>query len=309
MAALPSISARRPATRRRIATQRPHLLLVANGSASGFDQAALDRVDRELRIRGASVERRMTANLDELRAVWDEADGRRVVLLGGDGSVHAAVNLPGARPELALIPAGRANNIARSTGIPLDPAAAAALAVEGTARPLDLIEASSRDARVLAVEGVSSGLHAIARAGYRAPNSADVRAGAHAGLRAARSFAGLTASIMSDGVQDVVRIGQLFVANMPLFAFGLRVAPAARPDDGLLDVVTLDWRGPARLVPSLLRVRRGDHIGRPGVRTWRARRVRISTAGASPVIADTTNLGSGWVDLRLLRGELGLVTP
>ena len=53
---------------------------------------------------------------------------RRVVLLGGDGSVHALANLAGHKPEVALLPAGRANNIAHSLGIPIALADAARVA-------------------------------------------------------------------------------------------------------------------------------------------------------------------------------------
>jgi diacylglycerol kinase (ATP) len=63
-------------------------------------------------------------------------------------------------------------------------------------------------------------------------------------------------------------------------------------------------------VPAMLaRLLRGSHVGQPDARVWRARRVRIATGGRSPVIADSTNLGSGPVDLQVLPGALKLVLP
>ena len=59
----------------------------------------------------------------------------------------------------------------------------------------------------------------------------------------------------------------------------------------------------------LTRLRRGTHLGRPGVRHWRAEHVRIATGGRAPIIADTTNLGFGPVDLRVERGALAVVAP
>jgi diacylglycerol kinase (ATP) len=288
-----------------------HVLLVANGSASGLGRSRdlVDGVERLLRQRGLRVETQLTTSLEELAASAPGLYERRVALLGGDGTVHAAANLPLTPPELAILPAGRANNIARALGVPLDLEAAAALAAEGRPRPLDLISATSKETSYLAVEGVSVGLHALARAGYRAPNSADTNAAIRSALRAARGFEGVPLCVSSDGTAEMLTVGQLFVANLPLFAFGLRVAPAARPDDGLLDVVALPWEGPAQILPTIARLRRGTHLARRGARTWTAGRVRIATRGRSPVIADTTNLGPGPVRLEAAPSALWVVAP
>jgi len=171
-------------------TGRRQVLLIGNARASRLGSApdALARVGTLLRSRGARVETRLTGDLEEFAATALSAEGRRVALLGGDGSVHAAANLAGAVPEIALLPAGRANNIAHSLGLPLDLPAAAELAVEGSAASLDLIAVTDGRRRMRAVEGVSVGVHAQARAGYRAPNSGDLRAGLESRLTALREL-------------------------------------------------------------------------------------------------------------------------
>ena len=57
---------------------------------------------------------------------------------------------------------------------------------------------------------------------------------------------------------------------------------------------------------SLPRLRRGTHLGRPGVTHTRARTIRIATRGRSPVIADTTNVGDT-VELSIAPRALDLV--
>jgi diacylglycerol kinase (ATP) len=255
-----------------------------------------------LRTIGARVETRLTTSLEELDDALATAE-RRVVLLGGDGSLHAAAN-SAFRAELALIPAGGANNVARSLGIPTDFAAAARLAVEGETRPLDAIAVSDGSSRYLAVEGVSAGFHAIARSRYTGVNSTDTRAALRAGLAAVARFEPFTAALSLDGSCRLGRIGQLFVANMPLFGPGLRVAPAD-PGDGLLDVVTID-AGRGALLSMIPRLRRGTHLGRPGVTHTRARTVRIATRGRSPIIADTTTFGDT-VELTVVPHALDVV--
>jgi diacylglycerol kinase (ATP) len=298
----------RPPPSRRPLSQ--HLMLIANGNASGVggDRAVLDGAVRTLRDRGARVEAHVTTSLDELADLVHVAD-RRVVLLGGDGSVHAFANVDGPKPEVALLPAGRANNIAHSLGIPIDLAGAASVAVETAARPLDVIAATSGDRTVHALEGISVGFHSVARTQYHGTNSADLRAGAKAAVKALARFGPETVAVETDGSTELLRLNQLFVVNFPLFAFGLRVAPAADPGDGLLDLVSVDAGSRASLVATLARMRSGSHIGRRGVRTWRGREIRISTAGRWPVVADTTSLGTGTVSLTVEPAAFEIASP
>jgi diacylglycerol kinase (ATP) len=288
-----------------------HVVLVANGNASGVNGARerLEHARRALALWGVRVEPHVTESLAELAGEWPGFAERRVVLLGGDGTVHAAANLPVDPAELAILPAGRANNVARSLGIPVGLNAAAKLATEGRPRLLDLISATSEERTYRAVEGVSVGLHSLARAGYRARNSADIHAAIRSALRAARRFDGVSLCVASDGRSEMLAVGQLFVANLSLYAFGLRVAPGARPDDGRLDVVALAWEGQARILPTIARLRRGTHVSRPGTRAWKATQVRVATGGRVPVIADTTNLGAGPVMLAVEPAALPVVAP
>jgi diacylglycerol kinase (ATP) len=294
---------------RRRSQPRRSLLLVANARASGLaNGATLDEALQALRANGGDVEIRLTGDLDELAEAMADVD-RRVVLLGGDGTLHAVANLPGPLPELALLPAGRANNIARSLGIPLELRPAAALAVRGEARPIDAIDAQGATRSYRAVEGVSVGFHARARVKYRAENSAALLRGVLVGLETLRKFRPITVVMESDGDTEVVRIGQLFAANLALYGFGMRVAPGADPSDGELDLVTIEAETRRSLVAMIPRARRGTHYGLPGVRAWRTSRVRLDPGGASPVVADSADLGSGPVELTVSPGALRVVTP
>jgi diacylglycerol kinase (ATP) len=298
----------KPAPLRRSPPNRD-LLLVANARASGVAGGArLESALQALRAFGARVDARLTTSPNDLEAAIAEADGR-VALLGGDGTLHAVANLPGPLPELALLPAGRANNIARSLGIPLELDRAAGLAVHGAARPIDVIEAHSGTRSYRVVEGVSVGFHARARVRYRAENSAALLQGLAVGLSTLWKFRPQEVVIESNGEREVMTIAQLFASNLPLYGFGMRVACGADPGDGKLDVVTIDVRSRRSLVSMLPHVRRGTHHGLPGVRTWRTSHVRIDPGGASPVVADSTDLGPGPVDLSVVRGALGVVAP
>lgn len=284
------------------------VVLVANANASGIRRdGGPERVAAELTALGARVEVVLTHSVDEMARLWRPEPGRLLALLGGDGTLHSAVNLPGPAPEVALIPAGGANNVARCLGIPTDPAGAARVAMTGAPTAIDLIECRSAAGRVIAVEGLSVGFLAMARARYHASNSSDVPAAIAAGAAALVHFHPLDVRLVEHGDPRVVHIGQLFVANMPCYGTHLRVAPHADPRDGLLDVVALDIPGRRAIPAMLVRLRRGTHLAHRGVREWRAAGMRIETRGRSPVRADAEDLGSGPVDVRVLPGALRIV--
>lgn len=285
------------------------LMVVVNPHASAVGPGVAARVEAVLARRGVRARTLVT----EAASEWIEAlDGdldRRVVLVGGDGTIHDAVNAAADLPELALVPAGTANNVARSVGIPLDAEAAACLAVEGRPRPIDLIRATTPVGRRVVVEGLSVGYLAEARVRYRGENSAAVAAAVEAGAIALARFHPLHVRVRRGGVVDDLELAQLFVANLPRYAFGLHVAPDADLTDGLLDLVAIECRGRRDLLPMLGRLRHAAELRRPEAHHWRAERVRIETHGTSPVVADSYELAPGPVDVSVLPRALALVRP
>jgi diacylglycerol kinase (ATP) len=286
------------------------VVLVANPNASGLVRRAglLDEARTALRRAGATVETMVTDAPDD---VLQASGAGRLVVLGGDGSLHALANAAavGDVPPISLLPAGRANNIARSLGIPLDLERAAQLAVGGRARPLDGIVAEDADGRYVALEGISVGYLARARVRYRGRNSADLTAGLVAGARELARFEPVELEVVTDSEARRLTVAQLFVANLPFYAFGLRVAPQADPRDGLADVVAVAAERRAALLGMAARVRRGSHVAHPLVTTWRAARLRIDARGRSPVVADSHALTAGPVELRVEPGVIEVVAP
>jgi diacylglycerol kinase (ATP) len=241
--------------------------------------------------------------------VWAQAPAQRVVLVGGDGTLQAAVNLPGPPRDIALVPAGRANNVAHSLGIPYDWERAAALAVSGDVRPVDLIEARSAAGRSLIVEGVSAGVLAQARAHYHGRNSGNLLSAVGAGVAALSRYNPFEASVSGDVATERLELAQIFIANLPFYAFGLCVAPHADPADAMLDLIGIEAPTRRAVLAALRAIRRGRLLGLTGVHLWRARQAVIGTSGCSPVIGDSRSLGFGPVLLRPVPAGLRLVRP
>jgi diacylglycerol kinase family enzyme len=179
----------------------------------------------------------------------------------------------------------------------------------GAVRPIDLIEARTRDRCYLVVESVSVGFLAQARTRYHGRNSADLLAGVRAGLHALAAFHPLAAQVRGEDAGEEVSLAQAFVANLPLYEFGLHVAPQADPTDAALDLIGIEAGGRAAVVRMLLDLRRGVLLARPGLHLWRAQRIVLTTNGCSPIVADSTSLGFGPVELRAAPLALRLVRP
>jgi diacylglycerol kinase (ATP) len=269
--------------------------VAVNRRASGLEDP--EKTGRELvavlEELGEQADATVTGSEPELWDVLRSAEklGRRVVLVGGDGTVHAAANAPLRRlPELALVPTGRANNVARALGIPVSRGEALAVAAGAPAQPIDALRVATPDRFVYAVEAVSAGFQAEARSGYEAENSADLVQGLKALVRAVRRYRPYSASVELAGAgMRSPDAAQLFLSNLPYFGFGFEVDPGADPSDGRFEAILLEARGRGRLLRLLAAARRGRHIGRRGVSRVSATRARLTEP--LPLVADAVPLG------------------
>jgi len=119
------------------------LLVITNADAGTADDEALEAALAILR-ESCSVEVQATSKPGELDGVLQRAASRRIVVAGGDGSLHAVIAALHRRHDLdeavvGLIPMGTGNDFARSLEIPLDVEEAARVIVAGKIRPMDVI--------------------------------------------------------------------------------------------------------------------------------------------------------------------------
>jgi YegS/Rv2252/BmrU family lipid kinase len=119
----------------------------------------------------------------------------------------------------------------------------------------------------------------------------------------------LTIQVNDDAPQECLT-NLIAVANSPFAGGGMMFAPAARADDGQLDVVTACNLTRAQVVRELTRIHRGGHLANPRVRVRTAARVRIehlTAHDALPVEADGDVRGHTPVEFRVLAGALRVV--
>jgi membrane-associated protein len=291
----------------------PRLLLVVNARASGIEDPQRTAADLVARAQehGAQADAVVTSTEDDLFEALraGAATGRRVVLVGGDGSLHDAANAPiGRLPELALVPAGRANNIARALGIPTDRGDALRIAAGAPVQPLDALRVETPTEAVYALEALSAGFQAEARSDYNGENSADLRQGVRALVRALRRFTPYRLRARLDGGElRSTSAAQLFLSNLPYFGFGFEVDPGADPTDGRFEAILIEAPRRLRLLRLLVAAYRGHHLGRPGVRRIPGRRAELTAP--LPLVADAVPLGTTTARVSVERGRLRVAAP
>ncbi len=267
------------------------LLLITNSQAGTADREAVETALTVLREQ-TRVDVRATSGPEELDEVLADVGDRRVVVAGGDGSLHAVVAALYRRgalagQELALLPLGTGNDFARTLGIPLDPAAAARTVRDGTPRRMDLLVDDTDGIVVNNVHlgaGATAGRHGarwkkrlgssssgrlnLGRLGY--PIGAARTAIRPPTLRLRVEVDGVVAADLDERVLMVV------LGNGASVGGGTPLAPGADPSDGRIDVLVASPETfPAKLRYAL-GVLGGRHPEHEDVRTLRGADVIVS---------------------------------
>ncbi|MFC7886448.1 YegS/Rv2252/BmrU family lipid kinase [Streptomyces sp. NPDC057376] len=265
---------------------------VVNPTAGGATSAAaLLGVARLLREAGAGLETEYSRSLGHAREIARRAGerGRVVLAVGGDGMAGGIGGaLSGSGATLGLVPAGRGNDFARALGLPTESAALAEVLLRGEPRPVDTIEVTSAaHDRTVVLGSVYAGVDALAN---RHANETRLLRGAasyYAGaLRAVTGWRATRYRVTVDGEEHAFTGYTTVAANSGYYGFNRRIAPAARVDDGLLDVVMIH-HAPRLLFFALMNeLESGAHVRRPQVRVLRGKEVRIEADRAIPYGAD-----------------------
>jgi len=194
---------------------------------------------------------------------------------GGDGTINetaSALAFSGA--SLGIIPSGSGNGFSRELGIPFDSLAAFEIALGGQERVIDAGEIEGRLFFNLAGVGLDARIaHQFAATGL-------VRRGFRRYLEIASNEIFRRArheyAITVDGKLRRSHVLLVAIANGRQYGNGALIAPAARVDDGKLDVVIVDDRSPWAVIRHAPKLFRGRLADVPGVTMTSATRVDIT---------------------------------
>lgn len=216
-----------------------------------------------------------------------------VVLAGGDGTMSAAaIALRDTGLPLGILPMGTGNDLARTLGVPLDPAGAAAVILAGKTRKIDLGSVNGQPFFNVASVGLTVEIT------KRLTKASKRRLGRLAypwtAFKVAMGHKRFSAIIRCGAVIHRVRTMQVTVGNGRFYGAGMVVHETAAIDDHLLDVYSLEPASRWRLLLMGRAFAAGEHGRLEDVRTARSPVVELVTRLPQSISAD---------------GEIVTVTP
>jgi diacylglycerol kinase (ATP) len=254
-----------------------------------------------------------------------------ILLFGGDGTIHRHLGqLLKLEVPVLVVPAGSGNDFACSLGLRRVRDSLAAwrkfCAGEKNQRAIDLGNISSPDCAGGTLPGTryfccvaGVGLDgAVAERANRMPRWLRGHGGYALSLAPAIfTFAPFPAKIQIRGGdhddQWTTRSDQptllASIANTPLYGGGMKVAPRAQMDDGLLDVCVVGGMDPFRLFCMFPTVYAGRHLSIKEVEYFQAAAVRVETEDPMDVYADGEYVCRTPVEVSVQRGALKVIVP
>lgn len=269
----------------------------------------LDAIRRRLVQGGLEVQATASESAQHAAALALEAAqaGEEVVAFGGDGMVRImAAAIQGTGAVLGILPGGRGNDFAAALGIPRDPLNACEVLLTGGVRTVDAGQVDGQLFVGIASIGLESEVTPIANDAPRMAGRAAYLAATLYGLahwRPARF------ELQVDG-EECAFIGYMAAAaNSGRFGGGMRLAPRARLDDGLLDLVVIEDISRLHFIRATPKVFRGTHGSEPNVHMRTASTVRLDADRPFAVYADGDEVARTPALVTTLPGAMNVRAP
>ncbi len=232
-----------------------------------------------------------------------QAGAETVLSIGGDGTAfEVAQGLLGGHCTLGIIPAGTGNDFVKTIGVPQDPMEALDYALSHPARPTDAGEVNGR--MFLNEIGAGFDVSVLDYALKAKKYCRGLLPYLYGVVRTLFHFRSIPLTLRIDGgeetKEDVFVIG---AANGGVIGGGITIAPDARADDGLLDIVIVGKIKKRHLLPRLIGLMQGKILSFPETRCVRAASLSFSSPDMR-LNADGEILSESSVSARILPGAL-----
>ncbi len=299
----------------------PNIKVIVNPVAGAYStRRKWPRISKWLRHIGLSFDYEFTEGVGhaiELAKAAASGGYRYVVAVGGDGTVNEVANgvLSSKSSDIALgvIGTGTGSDFIRSMGIPRNYDSACSSLTGSRRLRIDVgvveYRRKGQNQQRFFVNAAGAGFDAaVVAATERLPKHLGGTIPYLAGLlRSLFTYRNKPVDLRLEDKVKAIRILTVVVANGVYLGGGMYVAPQAKVNDGLLDVVTIGDIGKFELLKALPSVYNGTHVTHPKVRMEKARHITIESSEKILVHADGELLGEGPASFWVMPAALSIV--
>lgn len=298
--------------------EKKSAILISNPNAGQGGAAAraraVERFRESLQALGIELDVWPTKGPHDAARLAEEAAracGRDIIVRGGDGTVHEAIQgLAGKRARLAVWPAGTANVLARQLELPSDARAAAEVFARGKTKRITLgcaiDERTGARRYFFMMAGVGLDASVVRHVRPRLKRKVGEAAYWYAGLGHLAHWSPLEFTLEANG--ESFRATYAAIGKAPWYGGGLALTPRARLDAMEFEVCVINTRSRLRYLRLLAHAMRGGApVGARGVTYVRAERVRVH--GEAEVQADGELIGELPMTFEVVPEGIEIIVP
>jgi diacylglycerol kinase (ATP) len=288
----------------------------AGGNRTRRHLPKIQKLFESVQLNAQFVVTQSTAELESCAKSAIDGKHRLLFAMGGDGTFQGLVNAAfGADVILGVLPSGGGNDFAAALGLPDNPVEAAQALVQGTTRLVDAAKVKTYDGRTrLYVGGGGLGIDSdaarYASGPYRSlPGRFRYIASA---LRALAEHTPFELRIEFPGTALAPHESKGLVAavlNTPTYGAGVRLAPQAVLDDGLLDIVAIEDLSKLEVLVLLPRLTGSGELRTSRLKRWRSHHVRLTASRPCLFQGDGEIIGSVPVEVEVLPRAIRVLAP
>lgn len=234
----------------------------------------------------------------------------KVVVVGGDGTISEVANgliqVAGGESALGIIPVGTGNDLARTLKIPQKLEAAADVVLEGGYHRIDIGVEKDRSFIIVLGLGFPSDVSYQENKEKFFKGSLAFFVAVYKALSKLRSY---RVKVEMEGKSFEMNMNLLMIQNAPYCGGGQLMAPGAKIDDGLFDVVIVDEITKMELIWNFPKVYNGTHIKHPKFEVYKTSWIKVYSDYPLPKMFDGDLYGVTPIEAKVLPQSLKVLVP
>ena len=289
----------------------------SDNGATGKRWPELAHRAARLGLTGETLFSERPGHLIELAASAVDRGATLVVAVGGDGTLNEVVNgVAQKNVDLATIPLGTGMDFGRTYGIPTKLEDAVRVALDGETRMIDAGRVRYRTWSGGEAERWFANVGSVGMSGavaQRANGMSKALGGKvtffYALTRVFLEWENTEVVVKLDDGERRGRMHDVIVANGVWHGGGMMLAPEAKSDDGLFDVVFIGDVSKVDFLTTAPKIYKGKHVAHPKVEVVRSAHVEVDASEHLPIEVEGEQVGTTPAAFEVVPGALRVRVP